>query len=315
MTIGTLVAFWQLLDQFFTPIEDLSDKYSILQAAMASSERIFQLLDTQPTVVDPADPVDPPAVRGEIAFDHVSFAYNDEEWALRDIDFTIRAGESIAIVGATGAGKTSIISLLNRFYDVQRGAIRLDGIDIRQLSQRTLRSHVGVVLQEPFIFAGTIASNLRLGDPSISDERIQAAARFVNADAFIRRLPHGYDTVVQERGSTLSIGERQLLSFARAIAFNPEILLVLDEATSSVDGETEGLIQDALLKLLVGRTSIVIAHRLSTIRHVDRILVLHKGRLVEQGTHAELLARQGVYHRLYELQFQPDVDPAAIGVG
>ena len=252
-------------------------------------------------------------MRGEITFDHVSFAYNDDDWVLDDIDFTIRAGESIAIVGATGAGKTSIISLLNRFYDVQRGAIRLDGIDIREMTQRTLRSHVGVVLQEPFIFAGTIASNLRLGDPSISDERIQAAARFVNADAFIRRLPRGYDTVVQERGSTLSIGERQLLAFARAIAFNPEILLVLDEATSSVDAETEGLIQDALEKLLVGRTSIVIAHRLSTIQHVDRIIVLHKGRLVEQGTHTELLARRGAYHRLYELQFRPGAEAATAG--
>ena len=198
---------------------------------------------------------------------------------------------------------------------MQRGAIRLDGIDIRDMTQGALRSHVGVVLQEPFIFAGTIASNLRLGDPSISDERIQAAARFVNADAFIRRLPRGYDTVVQERGSTLSIGERQLLAFARAIAFNPEILLVLDEATSSVDGETEGLIQDALQKLLVGRTSIVIAHRLSMIRHVDRIIVLHKGRLVEQGTHSELLAHRGVYHRLYELQFRPEAEDATAGIG
>jgi ATP-binding cassette subfamily B protein len=257
--------------------------------------------------------MDPAAVRGEVTFDHVSFAYSDDDWVLDDIDFTIRPGESIAIVGATGAGKTSIISLLNRFYDVGRGRICLDGIDIRDMTQRTLRSHVGVVLQEPFIFAGTIASNLRLRDPSISDERLQAAARFVNADAFIRRLPRGYETVVTERGSTLSVGQRQLLAFARAIAFNPEILLVLDEATSSVDTETEGLIQDALAKMLQGRTSIVIAHRLSTIQHVDRIIVLHKGRLVEQGTHNELLARRGAYHRLYELQFRPGAEEATAG--
>jgi len=312
MTIGTLVAFWQLIDQFFTPIEDLSEKYSTLQAAMASSERIFGLLDTQPTVVDPVEPVDLPAVRGEVRFDHVSFAYNNGDWVLDGIDFTIRAGESVAIVGATGAGKTSIISLLNRFYDVQRGRICLDGIDIRDVTQQTLRSHIGVVLQEPFIFAGTIASNLRLRDPSISDDRIQSAARFVNADGFIRRLPHGYDTVVMERGSTLSVGQRQLLAFARAIAFNPEILLVLDEATSSVDTETEGLIQDALGRMMEGRTSIVIAHRLSTVQHVDRILVLHKGRLIEQGTHNELLARRGAYHRLYELQFEPAAVPTDV---
>jgi ATP-binding cassette subfamily B protein len=226
------------------------------------------------------------------------------EWVLKHVDFTIAAGESVAIVGATGAGKTSIISLISRFYDVQRGRILLDGVDIREIRQSDLRRHVGVVLQDPFIFAGTIASNIRLNDTTISDERVRAAAHFVNADKFIDRLPDGYDTVVTERGSMLSVGQKQLLAFGRAIAFNPEILLVLDEATSSVDTETEHLIQDALQKLMTGRTSIIIAHRLSTIQNVDRIIVLHKGLVVESGTHRELLAERGVYHRLYELQYR-----------
>ncbi len=304
LTLGTLVAFYQLLNQFFQPILDLSEKYNIMQAAMASSERVFRLLDTRSNILDPAHPVELPHVRGEIAFDGVSFAYNEGDWVLRDVDFTISAGESVAIVGATGAGKTSIISLISRFYDVQKGRILLDGVDIRQMRQSDVRRHVGVVLQDPFIFAGTIASNIRLNETSISDEQVRAAARFVNADKFIDRLPHGYDTVVTERGSTLSVGQKQLLAFARAIAFNPEILLVLDEATSSVDTETEHLIQDALAKLMRGRTSIIIAHRLSTIQNVDRIVVLHKGRVVEMGTHRDLLASRGVYHRLYELQYR-----------
>jgi ATP-binding cassette subfamily B multidrug efflux pump len=304
LTFGTLFAFWQYTERFFMPIRDLSEKYSIMQAAMASSERIFRLLDTTADIVDDPRPTSLPHVRGEIRFDNVSFAYNEGDWVLRDVDFTIGAGESVAIVGATGAGKTSIISLISRFYDVQRGAIRLDGVDIRQLSQLELRRHVGVVLQDPFIFAGTIASNIRLNNTSIDDTRVRAAARFVNADKFIERLPSGYETVVTERGSTLSVGQRQLLAFARVIAFNPEVLLVLDEATSSVDTETEHLIQDALAKLMRGRTSIVIAHRLSTIQNVDRIIVLHKGRVVEVGSHVELLAQRGVYHRLYELQYR-----------
>jgi len=304
MTIGTLLAFWQLLEQFFRPILDLSEKYNIMQAAMASSERVFRLLDTPATIVDPAHPRELAHVRGEVRFDNVSFAYNEGEWVLRDVDFTIAAGESVAIVGATGAGKTSIISLISRFYDVQRGRILLDGVDIRELRQRDVRRHVGVVLQDPFLFAGTIASNIRLNETGITDEQVRSAARFVNADKFIDRLPQGYDTVVTERGSTLSVGQKQLLAFARAIAFNPEIMLVLDEATSSVDTETEHLIQDALRKLMVGRTSIIIAHRLSTIQNVDRIIVLHKGRVAEIGTHKELLGQHGVYHRLYELQYR-----------
>ena len=304
MTIGTLLAFWQLVDRFFQPIGDLAEKYNIMQAAMASSERVFRLLDTKATIVDPPHPRELAHVRGEIDFENVSFAYNEGDWVLRDVNFKISAGESVAIVGATGAGKTSIISLISRFYDVQRGRILLDGADLRDLRQQDVRRHVGVVLQDPFIFAGTVASNIRLNSAGISDQQVRAAAAFVNADKFIDKLAQGYDTVVTERGSTLSVGQKQLLAFARAIAFNPEILLVLDEATSSVDTETERLIQDALAKLMVGRTSIIIAHRLSTIQNVDRIIVLHKGRVVEMGTHRDLLAQRGVYHRLYELQYR-----------
>src|SRR2546428_3065246 len=305
LSLGTLVAFWQLLQNFFQPILDLSEKYNIMQAAMASSERVFRLLDTKSNILDPPAPVILPHVRGEISFKNVSFAYNEGDWVLRDVEFTISAGESVAIVGATGAGKTSIISLISRFYDVQKGAIQLDGVHIREMKQADVRKHVRVVLQDPFLLAGTIASNIRLNEPGITDEQVRGAAKFVNADKFIERLPEGYETVVTERGSTLSVGQKQLLAFARAIAFNPEILLVLDEATSSVDTETEHLIQDALAKLMRGRTSIIIAHRLSTIQNVDRIIVLHKGRVVEHGTHRELLDKRGVYYRLYELQYRP----------
>ncbi len=313
LTIGALVAFIQYIDRFFGPIRDLSDKYNTLQSAMAATERIFGLLDEPVPIVDPPAPAPLGRVRGEIEFRDVWFAYNADEWVLKDVSFRIKPGESVAFVGATGAGKTSLISLLSRFYDVQRGSIRVDGRDVREVAQADLRRHIGVVLQDPFIFSGTIASNIRLreggaggadGADGISDERVRAAARFVNADRFISALPRGYDTPVRERGAGLSVGQKQLIAFARAIAFNPEILLVLDEATSSVDTETEALIQDALGKLMAARTSIIIAHRLSTIRDVDRIVVLHKGRVVEQGTHDELLARAGVYRNLYELQYQ-----------
>jgi ATP-binding cassette, subfamily B, multidrug efflux pump len=303
LTIGTLLAFWQLIDQFFQPIEDLSEKYGLLQQAMASSERIFRILDTKAEITDPPQPIALDRVRGEVTFDHVSFAYIDENWVLRDVDFRIRAGESVAIVGATGAGKTSIVSLMARFYDIQRGHILLDGVDIRDLRLADLRRHVGVVLQDPFIFAGTIASNIRLREESITDERVRDAAAFVNASTFIESLPDGYDTVVTERGSMLSVGQKQLIGFARIVAFNPEVMLVLDEATSSVDSETERLIQDALPKLMRGRTSIVIAHRLSTIKHVDRIIVLRRGQVEESGSHAELLAKKGTYRQLYDLQY------------
>src|SRR5205085_5671102 len=299
LTLGALVAYLQYVDRFFLPIRDLAEKYNILQSAMASSERIFKVLDEPLTVQDPVRPREFGKVQGEIEFRDVWFAYNPGEWVLKGISFKIRPGERVAFVGATGAGKTSIISLMSRFYDVQKGAIYIDGIDIRDIRQKDLRRHIGAVLQDPFIFSGTIASNIRLHEKNISDERLRQAAEYVNAAHFIEQLPHKYEQEIRERGAGLSVGQKQLLAFARAIAFNPEILLILDEATSSVDTETEVLIQDALNKLMLNRTSIIIAHRLSTIRNVDRIIVMHKGRTVEQGTHEELLNRQGVYRRLY----------------
>ncbi len=304
ISLGVLVAFFQYTDRTFQPIRDLADKYNIMQGAMASAERLFMLLDEQATVQDQTHPQTLTKVRGDITFDHVHFAYNPDEPVLRDVSFTIPAGTSVAIVGATGAGKTSIISLLNRFYDVQGGAIKLDGVDVRTVAQTQLRRHIGMVLQDPVLFSGTIASNIRLREDTISDAEVARAAQFVNAARFIERLPGGYEYEVKERGSNLSVGQRQLLAFARAIAFNPEVLLVMDEATSSVDTETEALIQDALEKLMANRTSIIIAHRLSTIRHVDRIIVLHKGRVMEEGTHDELIARGDYYYRLYQLQYQ-----------
>lgn len=303
LTLGALIAFIQYVDRFFLPVRDLADKYTILQSAMASSERIFRVLDEPVTVADPARPQSLGQVHGEIELRDVWFAYNPGDWVLKGVSFRIQPGESVAFVGATGAGKTSLISLISRFYDVQRGEVLLDGHNVKDLSQRELRRHIGAVLQDPFIFSGTIAGNIRLREASITDEQVRAAARFVNADSFIERLPDGYEQEVRERGAGLSVGQKQLLAFARAIAFNPEVLLVLDEATSSVDTETEALIQDALANLMRGRTSIIIAHRLSTIRNVDRIIVLHKGRIVEEGTHDDLLAANGYYTRLYELQY------------
>jgi ATP-binding cassette subfamily B multidrug efflux pump len=302
--LGVLVAFFQYTERAFQPIRDLAEKYNIMQAAMAAAERVFMLLDEKPTIVDTPDPRPLGKVVGDIEFRDVHFAYNPDEPVLRGINLKIPAGTSVAIVGATGAGKTSIISLLSRFYDVQQGQILLDGVDVREVRQTELRRHIGVVLQDPVLFSGTISRNIRLLDSDISDEEVRRAARFVNAAGFIERLPGGYDYEVKERGANLSVGQRQLLTFARAIAFNPSVLLVMDEATSSVDTETEALIQDALYKLMRGRTSIIIAHRLSTIRHVDRIIVLHKGRVVEDGTHEDLMARNGYYYRLYELQYQ-----------
>lgn len=303
LTLGALIAFIQYVDRFFLPVRDLADKYTILQSAMASSERIFRVLDEPITVADPGAPEPLGHVRGEIELRDVWFAYNPGDWVLKGVSFRIKPGESVAFVGATGAGKTSLISLISRFYDVQRGEVLLDGHNIKRIAQRDLRRHIGAVLQDPFIFSGTIASNIRLREAGITDEQVRAAARFVNADRFIDRLPGGYGEEVRERGAGLSVGQKQLLAFARAIAFNPEVLLVLDEATSSVDTETEALIQDALANLMRGRTSIIIAHRLSTIRNVDRIIVLHKGRIVEEGAHDDLLAANGYYKRLYELQY------------
>lgn len=303
-TYGTVVAMILYTNQAFQPIRDLADKYNVLQAAMAASERIFGLLDEVPEPADVPDPVQLDKVRGKIEFRHVIFGYDPENPVLKDVSFTINAGESVAIVGATGAGKTSLISIMSRFYDIQDGEILLDGVDIRQMRRADVRRHIGTVLQDPVLFSGTIKSNIRLHSTDVTDEQVRRAAAFVNADRFIDKLSDGYDHEVRERGANFSAGERQLVAFARAIAFDPEVLLVLDEATSSVDTETETLIQDALERLMKGRTSIIIAHRLFTIRHVDRIIVLHKGKVVEQGSHDELYAAQGFYHRLYELQYQ-----------
>jgi ATP-binding cassette, subfamily B, multidrug efflux pump len=315
VTLGVLVAFIQYSERFWRPISDLSEKFNILQAAMASSERIFLLLDTEPRVSSPAAPRPLGVVRGRVAFEHVWFSYAEPagvlggaaqhppaQYVLRDIDFVVEPGRSVALVGATGAGKTSIISLLTRFYDVQQGRVTLDGVDVRELGTDELRRSLALVLQDVHLFSGTIASNVRLGS-TVSDERVREAAGAVHAHRFIEALPRGYETEVKERGATLSVGQKQLLSFARALAHDPRVL-VLDEATSSVDTETEQLIQDALKVLLRGRTAIVIAHRLSTIQNVDEILVLHKGRIRQRGTHQTLLAQRGLYWRLYQLQYK-----------
>ncbi len=301
VTIGVMVAFMAYVRDFFRPLEDLSEKSTVFQSAMASSERIFRLLDEPERIDDPAQPVQLESFRGAVTFDHVWFAYNDENWVLKDVHFEIAPGEAVAIVGATGAGKTSIISLINRFYDVQQGQVRVDGHDVRAYRQVDLRRRIGVVIQDPFIFSGTIASNIDLHNPQVTRERVVEAARYVNAHRFIEALPQGYDTPVQERGVSLSTGQKQLLAMARALVQNPDILLILDEATANVDTESELLIQDALRKVMRGRTSICIAHRLSTIRGVDRILVMRHGELIETGTHTELISREGYYRRLYEL--------------
>src|SRR5262245_25401599 len=303
LTLGSLVAFLQYTQRFFRPIADISEKYTILQSAMASSERIFDLLDAPLELPEPAEPRRPERLRGAIRFDHVDFSYKEGEPVLRDVSLAVAPGEKVAIVGATGAGKTTIINLLTRFYDVQAGHVLVDGIDVREWDVKALRRSIGVVLQDVFLFSGTVEENLRLGDARISRERIEVAARQVHAHSFIERLPGGYGSEVRERGAGFSVGEKQLLSFARCLAFDPHIL-VLDEATSSVDTDTELLIQDALRRLMTGRTSLVIAHRLSTIQDVDRIVVLHKGQVRETGTHQELLAQRGIYHRLYQLQYQ-----------
>lgn len=309
VSIGVLVAYIQFSGMFFRPLQDLSEKFNIIQAAMASSERIFGLLDTPERVNDPADPTEfEDQFQGEVVFDDVWFAYDEDEWVLRGVDFKIAPGESVAFVGHTGAGKTTIISLVSRFYDVQKGAVKIDGVDVRDYDQVQLRRHVGIVLQDPFLFSGTVRSNITLGDDSIPQAQVEEAARFVNAHGFISRLPEGYDTPVLERGAGFSTGQKQLIAFARALVQNPDILLVLDEATANVDTETEELIQDALEKLMQGRTSIIIAHRLSTIQDVDRIMVMRKGKLIEEGNHFELLKNDGYYRRLYELQYQERPD-------
>ena len=304
LTLGTLVAFIQYIQKFFHPVSDLSEKFGILQEAIAASERIFGLLDTTPAIVSPLNARKIPEIKGDISFDNVWFAYNKNNYVLEDISFKVKQGESIAFVGATGSGKTSIINILNRFYDIDKGSIRLDGIDIREFDLQNLRRHVGVVAQDVFLFSGTIIDNIRLGNKEITLSQVKDAAEFVNADKFIEKLPDKYNQEVKERGQALSVGQKQLIAFARAIVFNPEVLLVLDEATSSVDTEIEGLIQDALKKVMHGRTSIIIAHRLSTIKNVDRIIVLSRGRIIESGTHKNLLKNKGVYYKLYKYQYQ-----------
>jgi ATP-binding cassette, subfamily B, multidrug efflux pump len=320
VTLGSLIAFILYSQRFFRPISDMSEKFNILQAAMASSERIFKLLDEPVTIESPPAPRRPDeggglvhrsAKRegGRLEFDRVWFAYNpardgsEPEWVLKDVSFDVRPGERVGVVGATGAGKSTLINLLLRFYDVNRGAIRVDGIDIRERDLHELRSLFSLVLQDVHLFTGSIADNIRLGNAAITDDRVRLAAEAVHAHAFIERLPQGYASPVAERGATLSVGQKQLLSFARALAFDPRVL-VLDEATSSVDTETDILIRDALHVLMAGRTTIAIAHRLSTIQDMDKILVLHKGHLRESGTHQELLAQRGIYYKLYQLQYK-----------
>ncbi|MEW6125477.1 MAG: ABC transporter ATP-binding protein [Acidobacteriota bacterium] len=304
-TIGTLVAFIQLARNFYEPISDISEKYNILQAAMAASERIVKLLDEPVKIESPAKPNQLSKVQGRIEFRNVWFAYKKADWILKDVSFIAESGEKIAFVGHTGAGKTTITNLLLRFYDIQRGQILLDGVDIRELDLAELRANFSIVLQDVFLFSGDLASNIRLGSAQISEEQLQAASKEVRADEFIMNLPGGYQTEVRERGAGLSVGQKQLISFARALAHDPRVL-ILDEATSSIDTETEILIKEAVERLMQGRTSLVIAHRLSTIQSVDKIIVMHKGEIREMGNHQELLNQRGLYWRLYQLQFYQD---------
>ena len=301
--IGTVVAFKEYIHRFFVPLRDFSQKYAVMQSAMAAAERIFQMLDTPVDIANSKNPVVPKPFRGEVVFDNVWFHYKAGDPVLKGVSFRIKPGERIAVVGATGSGKTTTIKLLNRLYDIHQGSIKVGGVDVRDWDLKALRRHIGVVLQDVFLFTGDIRTNLALGDPSIPQERIEQAARAANADTFIRHLPNTYHAPVRERGSNFSGGQRQLLALARVLVFRPEIL-VMDEATSSVDTETEALIQDALEKVMRNRTCLLIAHRLSTIRNADRIIVLHHGEVREVGSHAELMEKRGIYHRLYQLQYE-----------
>ncbi|NOX19186.1 MAG: ABC transporter ATP-binding protein [Chlorobi bacterium] len=303
ITIGVLLAFIQYTEMFFRPIRDLSEKYNILQTAMASSERIFKLLDTKEIIPDPENPKKFDKVAGEIIFKNVWFSYTEKDYVLRDISFKIESGKTAAIVGATGAGKTSVINILNRFYEIEKGTVLLDGVDIRKIKKEELRKHISLVLQDVLLFAGTIKSNISLNNPAIGDDEIVEAAKIVGIHDFILSLPNGYDEEVKEKGATLSGGQKQLISFARALVYNPQIL-ILDEATSSVDTETEMLIQKATRNLLKNRTAIVIAHRLSTIKNADKIIVIHRGEIRESGSHRELLAKKDIYFKLYQLQYK-----------
>ncbi|HXI61400.1 MAG TPA: ABC transporter ATP-binding protein, partial [Pyrinomonadaceae bacterium] len=302
LTLGALVAFIQYSGFLFQPIRDISDKYNVLQGAVVASHRIFKALDLPILIKTPAKPLKKGRAEGRIEFENVWFAYHDEDWVLKDASFIVSPGQSVALVGHTGSGKTTITNLLMRFYDVQKGRILLDGVDVRDWDLQSLRENFAVVLQDIFLFTGTVESNIRLGRTDISDERIRWAATEVRADNFIRRLPHEYKSEVRERGAGLSVGQKQLISFARALAFDPA-LLILDEATSSIDTETEQLIQDAIVRVMQNRTSVIVAHRLSTIQRADNIIVLHHGEVREQGTHQDLLALQGLYWKLYKLQY------------
>ncbi|MFB6365601.1 ABC transporter ATP-binding protein [Paenibacillus elgii] len=304
LTFGVVYAFTHYVRQFFQPLQSLAEKYNQIQTAMVGAERIFETLGEKPAIVDPEQPKRlPKEIRGEIAFENVWFAYNGDDWVLKDISFAIRPGQTVAFVGATGAGKSSIIQLINRFYDIQKGSIKLDGVDIRDIPLDDLRHYIGIVQQDVFLFTGNIASNIRLNHPEITDDQVFAAARMVHMDEFIRSLPGGYKTLLGERGINLSLGQRQLLSFARAIAFRPQIL-ILDEATSNIDTETELIVQDALMNISEDRTTLIVAHRLSTIQHADQIIVMHKGKVRETGNHYQILAQRGYYYRLFELQYK-----------
>lgn len=301
ISVGTLYIFSNYIRSFFDPIQELAEQFSTLQSSIASAEKIFTVMDEEEFIPEIENPKQPDKITGKIEFDHVWFAYDGKNYVLKDVSFVINPGEKVAFVGATGAGKSSILNLIGRYYDIQKGHIYIDGIDIRQLSKKQLRSAIGQMQQDVFIFEGDVAYNIRLNDDAITDAQVKAAAEYVNASHFIEKLPQGYHEPVTERGATFSAGERQLLSFARTLAHNPSIL-VMDEATANIDTETEILIQEALEKLMDGRTTIMVAHRLSTIQHADCIMVMHKGRICERGTHRELLERDGIYRKLYELQ-------------
>jgi ATP-binding cassette subfamily B protein len=309
VSFGLIVAFLQYTERAFQPVRDIAERYTIFQAASTSAERVFGLLDQKSEILDPAEPkplVEHPEKQewAAVRFDKVVFGYNPEFPIIRDMSFKVEAGEKVAIVGATGAGKTSIVSLLGRNYDIQQGSITIGGVDIRSVAQKDLRHHLSLVLQDPVLFKGTIAENIRLGHPNLPEAEMIRAAHLVGADTFIEKLPGKYEHPLQERGSNISAGQRQLLSFARAIAYNPHAILILDEATSSVDTESEAIIQEALKKLLENRTAIIIAHRLSTIRDVDRVMVVERGRVVEMGTQEELIAQRGMYYQLYRNQVE-----------